>query len=273
MKKSLLLIIVCLMLSCTSSVNDELNGLWIFEKAESSSKEVYDQSQTEIDLGNFISKNLINNYLFFEDNNRLNAILGVGNGIYVDGNWAYNEADSTINLMANKSEIKLKITSVSFAEIKCSITGLQDFNTDNLVVVFKKQQQNLTKSKYNYTLAQFNRWRERPSKSEDIGQIVERVKNCLAYSIAYLKYNIDSKNNAVSTTNISLPFKFYGNGLTLKDFTESNDFNSMFFNEGEAQIAYNIIKGVMNEPLNLPNDKSSLEINTIILEHIYKRIK
>ncbi|RZL51146.1 MAG: hypothetical protein EOP00_00865 [Pedobacter sp.] len=273
MKKNLLLILVCLLLSCALGVDDKLNGMWVFEKTESKTKEVYEQSQTEIDLDNLISKYLNNNYLLFEDGNKFNAVLGVGSGIYVNGNWNYNDADSIISLTAAHSKLKLMISSMSLTEIKCSITGLEDFDAKGMVVVFKREGQNLRDSKYNYTLAKFNKWREKATKSEDIEQIMERVKNCLAYSIAYLKYNLDAKNNSVSTTNISLPFNFYANGLALREYDKADDFKNMFFNDGEAQIAYNVIKGVMDEPLNLPDDKSSLEINTIILEHIYKRIK
>jgi hypothetical protein len=140
--------------------------------------------------------------------------------------------------------------------------------------VFVKEDQELSNSKFDYTQKQFNLWRKSPDEPEDLNQISKRVKQCLEYSVTYLKYNLEQKKSSVSLKEISfLPINFYDNGIQLKDPDELQKWENLFFSNVDALNGLEIIRQIIKTDFSLPEDKSGLELNIYILEEIKNRIK
>ncbi len=278
MKKIVFVFTILAFYSCNQSLEDKIVGKWNFENVNS---KILDDSSlryknSNLNLSNkFGSSFFETNYLFFQKEKSFKGTLGAYSGRYTDGNWSLNETDSVLSFTENRiTKPFLKIHSVSDKELKFNIIGKDKLITQDMEFVFTKENQELNNSKFDYTQKQYNLWRKKPNEPEDIKGISKRVKQCLEYSITYLKYNQDQKKESVSLKEINfLPINFYDNGIELKDPDKIPKWENIFFSNVDALNGYEIIKQIIISDFSLPEGKSGLELNIYILEEIKNRIK
>lgn len=72
-----------------------------------------------------------------------------------------------------------------------------------------------------------------------------------------------------------LPFKFYGNGIVLKNHYKNEKWNDLFYDEEDASIAYNMLKKSFNNVARIPEEISNnpIKINIFILKETLKNMK
>jgi len=205
----------------------------------------------------------------------LTAAFGAYSGVFIEGKWSLNEKDSVLSITENRiTKPFIKILALSNKELRFSLIHTDKMITEDMEFVFAKEDQELINSKFDYTQKQYNNWRKRPYEPEDLEAISKRVKQCLEYSVAYLKYNLEQKNESVSLKELSfLPIDFYDNGIQLKDSEKIPKWENVFFSKVDALNGYEIIRQVITNDFSLPEGKSGLELNIYILEEIKNRIK
>ncbi|WKL47000.1 hypothetical protein Q1W71_18795 [Flavobacterium pectinovorum] len=276
MKKIVLVFTILAFYSCNQSLEDKIVGKWNFENVDSQILDLSELRYKNSSLSNLLGSSFYEmNYLFFQKEKSYKGVLGVYNGIYTDGNWSFNENDSIVSFTENRiTKPFLKIKSVSDKELRFSVVGKHPTMDNLMEFVFVKENQELNNSKFDYTQKQFNLWRKSPDEPEDLNQISKRVKQCLEYSVTYLKYNLEQKKSSVSLKEISfLPINFYDNGIQLKDPDELQKWDNVFFSNVDALNGREIIKQIIKTDFSLPEDKSGLELDIYILEEIKNRIK
>jgi len=120
-----------------------------------------------------------------------------------------------------------------------------------------------------------NNWRVKSYQKEDKNQIKKRIEDALSFAIAFLEYHEAEEKFARTYYLKPLPLKMYGNGVVLKYYEDSEDWNELFFDEEDAYNAYEILKKGFNSVAKVPDEISEnpIKINIFILKETLKNIQ
>ncbi|MCF3109069.1 hypothetical protein LL912_09795 [Niabella sp. CC-SYL272] len=103
--------------------------------------------------------------------------------------------------------------------------------------------------------ASLNQWRQPPQGPETRTQVAARVASLLRYDGVYLQALSNSSSDYFDTRKFHLPFSYYNGGIGLKAFDPSSAFAALFYNAGDAETAYSLLKEYLNtRPY--PNEKN-----------------
>lgn len=141
---------------------------------------------------------------------------------------------------------------------------------------YKKDDYNdVSLSKYNFTANELNKWRIKNKSKQTKEKIRSRIENALQFSIAFLEYHESEKKVAMTLYLEPLPFKFYGNGIALKNHYKNEKWNDLFYDEQDASIAYDMLKKSFNSVASIPDEISTnpIKINIFILKETLKNLK
>ena len=85
------------------------------------------------------------------------------------------------------------------------------------------------------------KWKKRPLQPESNIQISQRLQSLLNYNYVYTRDIHYSNTPVIDTRKLYLPFKYYDGGIALLELAKSPDFISLFFDEKDAQKAYELL--------------------------------
>lgn len=288
MKKTLLAVTSLLLISCgKSDIKSQLVGKWDFRNVynPNNENENYDQEIGVKEIDDLGNENFQGSYYVLNDDNTYYSLHTEGEGGYIEGKWQYSEKDSLL-IFHSKSKTQEPAYKVNY--LKDNQLSLSDPNpkkvnkedsylkqlADNMNHRFKFVKDDFTlDSDYDFTKKSSNLWRTKAQTSENKDQIKKRTKDALENAILYLKNGIEEEKKVLSLNPVFLPVDFYGNGVQMKDFDKSYNWNSIFFNDDEAYQGYALINNAMAEDFEVPNNKKPMELNLYILEELNKRIK
>ncbi|HEX7904741.1 MAG TPA: hypothetical protein VF487_12755 [Chitinophagaceae bacterium] len=89
--------------------------------------------------------------------------------------------------------------------------------------------------------AERNTWRIKPSHSENDDLLKKRLASILNYYSDYFGL-VTRESSYFISGRVILPFKFYQHAMGLKSFNSNNDFTNLFFDEADAQTAYQYLQ-------------------------------
>ncbi|MFC0779152.1 hypothetical protein [Flavobacterium sp. HJSW_4] len=288
MKKTLLAVTSLLLISCgKSDIKSQLVGKWDFRNVynPNNENENYDQEIGIKEIDDLGNENFQGSYYVLNDDNTYYSLHTEGEGGYIEGKWQYSEKDSLL-IFHSKNKTQEPAYKVNY--LKDNQLSLSDPNpkkvnkedsylkqlADNMNHRFKFVKDDFTlDSDYDFTKKSSNLWRTKAQASENKDQIKKRTKDALENAILYLKNGIEEEKKVLSLNPVFLPVDFYGNGVQMKDFDKSYNWNSIFFNDDEAYQGYALINNAMAEDFEVPNNKKPMELNLYILEELNKRIK
>lgn len=247
--------------------------------------ENYDQEVGDKEIDDLGNENFKGSYYVLNEDNTYYSLHTEGDGGYIEGKWEYRENDSLLMFYAN-SKTQDPIYKVNY--LKGNQLSLSDPNpkkvnkkdsylkqlADNMNHRYKFVKDDFTlDSDLDFTKKTSNLWRNKAQKSENKDQIKKRTKEALENTILYFKNGLEDEKKVLSLNPVYLPLDFYGNGVQMKDFNSSYNWNSIFFNDDEAYQGYALINNAMAQDFEVPNNKRPLELNLFILEELNKRIK
>lgn len=103
-----------------------------------------------------------------------------------------------------------------------------------------------------------NWWRVKPEQKETNKAIEHRVVSHLNYVIDYFQMLEDSKSRTFSVQYLNLPFRLYGNGISLPQFSKlSDEWKDIFYDEESAMYAYQVLQKAIKSIQKYPKDKKS----------------
>ncbi|AZB29239.1 hypothetical protein [Chryseobacterium balustinum] len=174
----------------------------------------------------------------------------------------------------NSPEFTSKIISKNDRNMKLNFPQQKQVN--GMEFKYKKDDYNdVSRSKYNFTANELNKWRIKNKSKQTKEKIRSRIENALQFSIAFLEYH-ESENKVAMTLYLEpLPFKFYGNGIALKNHYKNEKWNDLFYDEEDASIAYDMLKKSFNSVASIPDEISinPIKINIFILKETLKNLK
>lgn len=134
----------------------------------------------------------------------------------------------------------------------------------------------VSKSKNNFTSLELNKWRINSKKKESKKEIKDKVENALEFAINFIEFHQQGNDKSAKTYYLQpLPFQFYSNGIILKHENESDNWNNLFYDDEDAEIAYQLLESGFNNVAKIPDNlsKKPLKINIFILQETLKNIK
>lgn len=104
-----------------------------------------------------------------------------------------------------------------------------------------------------------NAWRIKPSHSENDDIIKKRLASILDYYSDYFAL-VTKESSYFVSGRIILPFKFYQHGMGLKSFDGNSFFAHLFFDEADAQTAYQYLQKALYDLQNdFPSGKNFVD--------------
>ncbi len=278
------LCIIILFYSCTKK--DPLVGTWEFTYSHASNETDKYKEDDYSSYTSYITLSGDNSFLLV-DHGQLSPItlpsiskdsLSENNNnteVYF-GTWSVK--DSIIYFEAqnhkNSPEFTSKIISKNDRNMKLIFPEQQQVK--GMEFKYKKDDYNdVSRSKYNFTANELNKWRIKNKSKQTKEKIRSRIENALQFSIAFLEYHESEKKVAMTLYLEPLPFKFYGNGIALKNHYKNEKWNDLFYDEEDASIAYDMLKKSFNSVASIPDEISTnpIKINIFILKETLKNLK
>lgn len=286
-KKTTIAVLTLMFISCgKSDIKSELVGKWDFRNVFNPNNEIkkFDEQIGENEIDNLGNESFFGSYYVLNEDNTYYSLHTEGVGGFIEGRWSYNEKDSLLNFnSSNKTQEKqykinyLENKKLSFSDPNPSKVNSNDSYlkqlSDNSNHRYKFIKDDFTlDSELNFTEKKLNLWRIKPKKSESKKQINNRAKQSLEYSIMFLKNTIEQNKKDVRLNAINLPLNFYSNGVEMKNFEDCYGWKRIFYDDDEALVGFELIKNVMEEKFEIPENKKPIELNLYILEELYKRL-
>jgi len=117
-----------------------------------------------------------------------------------------------------------------------------------------------------------NEWRKRPDQPETKKQITVRLSFMLQYYADYYKL-VTKEASFFIPSRIILPFKFYQHAIGMKPFDEKSFFVKLFFNEEQAQQAWQYLKRMISKIKTFPTKKTYVAEYIEFMEQMAEGIK
>lgn len=89
-----------------------------------------------------------------------------------------------------------------------------------------------------------NEWRKKPAKVESNSEIKQRLTTILLYYVDYYNWVAEAFSFFIGKR-IILPFEFYQHAIGTKDFNPDSDFAKLFFDQQQAEKAYEYLQDVV----------------------------
>lgn len=99
-----------------------------------------------------------------------------------------------------------------------------------------------------------NWWRIKPMQHETKEQIKKRVIAQIDYMINYFELLDENKYTSYFESHLISPYKFYANGIELTPLSNNLQYSSLFFDDKDAAIAYELLKGGINSIVKYERD-------------------
>lgn len=278
------LVTLALITSCTKK--KLLIGTWEFVEI---SDEKGSEDYNYINFRSFITFSSDNTFLFVDRGNfdPINATDFIKDSVKtIDGRIYYgiwSLKDSILIFDIKNYKMKEKFTAKIFSNdgknLNISFSKQRPLGHDNVNSRFKYKKidyDDVAKSKNNFTSQELNKWRQKSQKKESKKEIKDKVVNALEFAINFLEFHQQGNNKTAKTYYLQpLPFQFYSNGIVLKSQSKSDDWNNLFYNEEDADIAYSLLESGFDNVAKIPDNlsKKPLKINIFILQETLKNIR
>lgn len=282
----LLSIFIISILTTSCSKKNPLVGTWEFVSiSDQKSSEDYDY----INFRSFITFSSDNTFLFVDrgDFDPINVTEFIDDnkkskdGRIYYGSWTLKDSILVFDIknykMSKKFTAKIfsndgKNLNLHFSKQKPLL--IYDANSE---FKYKKiDYDDVSKSKNNFTSLELNKWRINSKKKESKKEIKDKVENALEFAINFLEFHQQGNDKSAKTYYLQpLPFQFYSNGIILKHENESDNWNNLFYDDEDAEIAYQLLESGFNNVAKIPDNlsKKPLKINIFILQETLKNIK
>lgn len=284
--KKILMYLCIIILFCSCTKKDPLIGTWKF---------TYSQANNEADKYKEDAYSSYTSYITFSGDN---SFLLVDNGqsspittsnipkdslsendnnteVYF-GTWSVKDSIIYFEAQNHKTrpEFSSKIISMNSRNMKLNFP--EQMQTKGIEFKYKKEDYNdVSTSKYNFTSNELNKWRIKSKSKQTKEKIRSKIENALEFSIAFLEYHEFEDKLAMTLYLEPLPFKFYGNGIALKNHYKNEKWNALFYDEEDASIAYDMLKKSFNSVASIPDEisKNPIKINLFILKETLKNLE
>lgn len=232
----------------------------------------------DVSLTDFVSKDNYADYsyLSLRPNRTYTFLLG---NQFMYGSYEF-KGDELILSPIEGENIHLKILDISDKSVQL-YGDFKDYKSDFLVVVDGKSsfylnirpEYSIDVVEFDYRSKELNEWRNKPSGSESDYEIKKRLLNNLNYLASYL-YTIQmAQKDYVNVKGIRSPFRHAANGIVLNEWNDVDNFwKSIFYDEKDAKLAYNMIKINIDRGYDIPDTRDWVFLNEYLLRQIIEKV-
>lgn len=183
------------------------------------------------------------------------------------GTWSVKDSIIYFEVLNHKTRPEFTSKIISNNERNMKLSFPEQKQVKGMEFKYKKEDYNdVSHSKYNFTIVELNKWRVKNKSKQTKEKIRSKIENALEFSIAFLEYH-ESENKVATTFYLEpLPLKFYGNGIVLKYHYKNKKWNDLFYDDEDASIAYDMINKSFNSVASIPDEisKNPIKINLFI---------
>jgi hypothetical protein len=278
------LCIIILFYSCTKK--DPLVGTWKFTYSHASNEADRYKEDDYSSYTSYITLSSDNSFLLV-DHGQLSPITlsSISKDSLIEndnntevyfGTWSVKDSIIYFETQNHKNSPEFTSKIISKNDRNMKLNFPEQKQVKGMEFKYKKDDYNdVSRSKYNFTANELNKWRIKNKSKQTKEKIRSKVENALEFSIAFLEYH-ESENKVAMTLYLEpLPFKFYGNGIALKNHYKNEKWNDLFYDEEDASIAYDMLKKSFNSVASIPDEISTnpIKINIFILKETLKNLK
>lgn len=284
--KKILMYLCIIILFCSCTKKDPLIGTWEFTYVQVNNEADKNKEDEYSSYASYITFSGDNSFLLVDHGQSSpistsgipkDSIIETDNDTEVYfGTWSVKDSIIYFETLNHKTrpEFSSKIISMNTRNMKLNFP--EQKQVKGVEFKYKKEDYNdVSRSKYNFTTNELNKWRIKNKSRQTKEKIKSKIENALEFSIAFLEYH-QSENKVATTLYLEpLPFKFYGNGILLKNHYKNEKWNDLFYDEEDASTAYDMLKKSFNNVASIPEEisKNPIKINIFILKETLKDLK
>lgn len=284
--KKILMYLCIIILFCSCTKKDPLVGTWKFTYSHASNEADKYKEDNYSSYTSYITLSGDNSFLLV-DNGELSPVTtpripkdslneNDNNTEVYFGTWSVKDSIIYFEAQNHKSSSEFTAKIISKNDRNMRLYFPEQKQVKGLEFKYKKDDYNdVSRSESNFTTNELNKWRLKNKSKQTTEKIRSKIENALEFSIAFLEYH-ESENKVAMTLYLEpLPFKFYGNGIVLKNHYKNEKWNDLFYDEEDASIAYNMLKKSFNNVASIPEEISNnpIKINIFILKETLKNLK
>lgn len=280
-----LILLSLLLSSCLQRPN--VVGTWEFTKSVNKSDD-YNNSYDPQNYRAFITFTSDNHFILAEHGLTSHSILRniktndsiPNNGITHYGTYKLNDKQLVLTtsdqLTTSTKTIKIQYYFGDIIYLKTPNTSTSKDLNKEVNLQFKRTDPiNPSVSDYNYTNPKYHQWRQKATQKQSVKQINKRIIQALDYSITYLKFTQQYPEVIANTYFLNpIPLEYYGNGISLPNFSQTTEWNQLFYNIEDAHLSHENLAISLRNVKDIPKEyyKKPLALNLYILEQMHKNL-
>lgn len=155
-------------------------------------------------------------------------------GSFEYGHWTKQDDELLLTDTGNKTT-RLHVNTLTAKE-------LQLVTNKGMVINFEGQRLKASRKQDDPFSLENNRWRIKAIHKESEAEIRNRLINHCQFWVAYFNWANESQQETVDVRSTPTPIKIYGNGFSLKPFSDlPYEWRSYFFDNEDCKIANNLM--------------------------------
>lgn len=195
------------------------------------------------------------------------------------GNWTKKDSILHFRISNYKKKRDFRVKIVSNDGKNMGLVFLKSSpNQDKSIAKFKYKKidyDDISQTDFQFTSSELNKWRVKNFKKSSKKEIKAKTENALQFAITFLEYHEKTAKVAGTHYLEPLPFRFYSNGIVLKNKDKAYAWGSLFYDDEDFNSSYSIIESSFKSVAKVPKEisKSPIKINIYILQEILKNLK
>lgn len=241
--RSHLFLLALLFFSCKSATKEErliniLEGDWVILYPEDQLKNeeqrmLYGKIQDSV-----VSKKSLKLVSFFEG-----GVFSQIDDLAATGRWDVKDISAISIQEGGEGFENFKTNFMSYQDNMLQLSETIHYDNDDIRLIWHIKKVD-TKTSNKLFSRESNSWRKKPKEVEANNEIKKRLATILLYYADYYTWVAEESSFFIGKR-IMLPFEFYQHAIGTKDFDTESDFAKLFFDQQQAEKAYEYLQDVI----------------------------